>query len=155
MKESRNAFTDDGALPKFISIPKNIDYVYTSDKVISQRKDASGFAPVTKLLVTRTTYRKDGSLAKMPWCIKIMNGRAKLKVGDNGATTFDKSTLTDQKEAFINLSDREMFRMMTRITHFITLWENAQLSTMIKGAQMRKSEEEQRSLNYGTNQQNR
>lgn len=127
MKESRKTFVEAQKQKKenVLSISHGIDYMYTQDKVNIYKKGQDGFAPVSRLTVARQSFRSDGDASLYPWIFKIINGEAVVLVKDTGATTFQSNTMRNSKEAYIYLSDRDMFRMMTRITHFIDVWEIA------------------------------
>jgi len=97
---------------------------YSQDRVHAY-KEKNGIAPVQKLLISRKGIRSNGSVARYPWIIQIMNGEASLIRKPNGACTFDAKSLTNKTEACINISDADMFRAMSKCVHFISIWETA------------------------------
>lgn len=123
---------------------RHMEYSYSQDRVHNYA--GSDFAPVQRLTISHTTYRKDGSLSNYPWTVKITNGRAKVKVQSTGATTFDASTLTDTKEAYIQVSDTDMFRMLNRICHFIRVWESVMVPPLLEQGLELKEQERQKYL---------
>lgn len=132
------------AQPACLTMARHMDYSYSQDRVHNYA--GSDFAPVQRLTITHTTYRKDGDLSNYPWTIKITNGRAKVKVQSTGATTFDSSTLTDIKEAYIQVSDTDMFRMMSRVIHYIHVWESIVVAPVIEQGLAQKEIERQKRL---------
>lgn len=108
-----------------LKVARGIDYTFFQDKVNSYKKGKDGYAPVSRLMVVRSSFRKDGDAAMYPWTVKITTGEAVVAVDANGATTFRANTLRNSNEAYIKLSDRDFFRMMIRVTHFIDVWETA------------------------------
>lgn len=98
------------------------DFSYSQDRV-NPYKEEHGFCPVSTLSITRSGLRKDGSVSQMPWYITIKNFRAKPVKQKNGMTSYNGSTIQDQKEAFILVSDFDMYRCAYRVVRFIELWE--------------------------------
>lgn len=89
------------------------------------RKDEShNLAPVTKTLIARNGIRPNGDIATYPWIIKISEGVAEPKVSDIGGWTYVESTYKQQREAYMNFSDEDMFRMMNAIMTYINVWQN-------------------------------
>lgn len=130
---------------KTLQYKRAVDYNFTQDKVNIYKKGPDGFAPVNRVFVTHQAFRpKDGDMANYPWTLKITNGEARVVEKDTGAMTFDGKTLRNQTEAYIQVSDRDMYRMMRRITGFITIWENANGIPLILEGRAR-AEEERRS----------
>ena len=96
------------------------------------RKDESqNLAPVTKTLIARNGIRPNGDIATYPWIIKISEGMAEPKISDIGGWTYVESTYKQQREAYMNFSDEDMFRMMHAIMSYISLWENTYGLTLI------------------------
>lgn len=94
-------------------------------RVNMYRKDESqNLAPVTKTLIARNGIRPNGDIATYPWIIKISEGVAEPKVSDIGGWTYVESTYKQQREAYMNFSDEDMFRMMHSIMTYISVWQN-------------------------------
>lgn len=130
--------------PACLTMARHMDYSYSQDRVHNYA--GSDFAPVQRLTISHATYRRDGALSNYPWTIKIVNGRAKVRVQSTGATTFDASTLTDIKEAYIQVSDTDMFHMMNRVTHYIVAWESLVTVPVIEQGLAQKEIERQKRL---------
>lgn len=129
-----------------IVLPQHMDFAYAQDRVhnYEEKKNDDNTARVERLQIWHTAYRKQGDLSNYPWGIKITNGRAEIKVQATGATTFNASTMKDIEEAFINISDADMFRMMCRVIHYINVWENVVTAeTVRKGLAQRKQERQE------------
>lgn len=141
MKNAMAEFAPEQNQPPYLKVARGVDYSYVQDKVNVYKKRSDGFAPVSRVSVTRQSFRKDGDAATYPWTFKITNGVARVVEKNNGATTFQSNTMKNTTEAYILVSDRDMFRMMTRVTHFIDAWENAYCIPVIcKGIQNRVQE---------------
>lgn len=108
-----------------LTLARGIDYTYVQDKVNVYRQGQEGYAPVSRLLVSRKSFRSDGDAATYPWTVKITTGEALVVEKEDGATTYRADTMRNRQEAYIYLSDRDFFRMMVRITRYIEIWEDA------------------------------
>lgn len=129
--------------PVFVPLDRHMDYSYTQDRVhnFANKTGGTGIAPVQRLQIWHSTFRKQGDLSNYPWTIKIVNGKAKVNVRSNGATTFDAHSMTDIEEAFIQVSDADMFRMMSRVCHYIQIWEQVVAAEVVKAGLQKREEE--------------
>lgn len=141
MKNAMAAFTPEKESEPYLTVPRGVDYTYIQDKVNIYKKGSDGFAPVSRLLVSRQSFRKDGDAATYPWAFKVTNGHALVVEKSNGATTFRSDTMKDITEAYVLVSDRDMFRMMTRVTHFIDVWETAYCIPVISSGIQQRAQE--------------
>lgn len=107
------------------------DFSYSQDRV-NPYKEENGLCPVSTLSITRSGLRKDGSVSQMPWYVCIKNFQAKPVKQANGMTSYNGSSVQNQKEAFILVSDFDMYRCVYRVTRFIELWEMAVGIPLIK-----------------------
>lgn len=100
---------------------KQSRYSHTQERVNIYKKGSNpnfpDFAPVNKLSISYQAIRKDGSKAMYPWIVKITNGYGRVKSNDLGGTSYDSFQL--EKEAFINVSAIDMFRMMNNVVRYI------------------------------------
>ena len=86
------------------------------------------------------------NIYQYPWVLKITNGEAKVIEQATGATTFDGKSMRNKVEVFIQVSDRDMYRMMYRVTRFIETWENAMCIPVIIEGENKKEAERQEYL---------
>lgn len=68
--------------------------------------------PVQRLNIFHQTFRSDGQASNYPWTVKITNAKAPVHFQATGATTFSSTGMTDKQEAFIQISDADMYRMI-------------------------------------------
>lgn len=142
-KERVLAQEEDAPRPASFEIPCHCDINYSQDRVHSSKTGTDGYAPVQRLTIAHHTYRQDGKLSMYPWMVKVVNGQAFVKVSDIGATTFDPKTLRDTTEAFIMLSDDDMFRCMNSVLHYIDVWEKMACIPLVKkGLEQRRADYE-------------
>lgn len=139
-KEKVMAVVDEPGLPPSMAMARHADFSHMQDRVHAQKTNSQGYAPLQRLNIFHTTYRKDGQLGNYPWTIKITNAYAKVRVQATGATTYDASTMRDVKEVFIQVSDADMFRMMSRVTSFIHAWEVAMGADLIRAGEAAREE---------------
>lgn len=124
MEQARNALAAPTNTINAKMTERKVSYKTSSEKVNAYKRGSDGFAPVSLLSITLTPYRDNGEIARYPWTIKITNGEATVQQKPNGATTFLANTIRNKREAFIMLSNNDVFRMMQRATAFISCWEN-------------------------------
>lgn len=98
------------------------DFQYRQERVNSYRKEANGLCPVNILTINRVGIRKTGEVSKLPWTVKIENFKAPA-VERGSMTSYNSRGIVEKKEAFVSLSDYDMFRCMYRVERFIELWE--------------------------------
>lgn len=151
-KERAEAGPQAIAYPASMLLPQHMDFSHTQDRVHNYKSKTGGgdIAPVQRLQIWHTTYRKQGGLGNYPWTIKVINGKAKVRVQPNGATTFDASSMTEVEEAFIQVSDTDMFRAMGRVTHFVSVWENLVASEVVTQGRAKREEERKEYLGSRT-----
>ena len=98
------------------------DFQYRQERVNSYRKEANGLCPVSILTINRVGVRRTGELSKLPWTVKIENFKAPA-VERGGMTSYNGRGIVEKREAFMSLSDYDMYRCMYRVERFIELWE--------------------------------
>lgn len=123
--------------------PGACDYLHSQERVYAQKKDNKGFAPVTKFSIGRVGIRKNGEVSKYPWTVKITSGYARVNERANGAVNYDGNTFECEKEAFIQVSDADMYRMTYEVNRFVDKWECAYaIPLIIEGMKKRDAERE-------------
>lgn len=137
------AAKDDSPAQAPVLVARHCDFNYVQDRVHAFGEDIheGSIVPVQRLNIFRQTYRNDGQMGKYPWTVKITNAKAPVHFQDTGATSFSSAKMTDMQEAFIMLSDTDMYRMMSRVCHFITAWECSIGADVIRQGRKRRTEE--------------
>lgn len=92
--------------------------------------EKNNIVPCSKIVISYSPYRKDGSPSLYPWYIEIENFDAPLKKSENGATIHNSAHATNKKKAFINLSGDDFCAAMVAIKRFVALWEHRALPVM-------------------------
>lgn len=136
-----DAISSGGNVPR---IKTFTDYTYHQDRVNMYKVDPKdGFVSVTTLDILRQQPTND---RQNPWMIKVTNFYAKEKKEPNGTSSYVANTIRDKKEAFIYVSDDDMYDLAFKVTHFINVWEQAMGRPLVLNA-LRKKEEMRQNAN--------
>lgn len=140
LRKASKAFRTKDVPPLYaIRFPKKVDYTY-SDIRVQAHKEKNGYVPVRTINVIHASVsdKYGGAEIVLPWKFEIKNFEAvKLKT-KYGLVTYKKGTERNIKTAQINLSEMQMYELMTRVTRFIELWEYANCVSLIRdGSQNR------------------
>lgn len=68
-----------------------------------------------------------------PWYFQIVSFEAVVVTNQNGTTTYDQKTVRNKKEAFIKVSDKDMYEMMCTCQDIIDIFKMASTGAYIKG----------------------
>ena len=113
---------------------------FTQQKIIAVKKGNDGRAPVTKLEIVRTEKDKSGNERRLKWFVRITNGTGIPEETSTGGIQCKPGSFTKEKEAYINLSDEDMFNALYKVDRFIKLWEMVNAIPVIKAAQQKIAE---------------
>ena len=148
-----SAGTGDANVKLFANVsPSEIAYLYSlakrgekeinfvQQKIIAAKKGNDGRAPVTKLEIIRAEKDRNGNERKLKWFIRITNGSGVPEESTTGGIQCKPGSFTKEKEAYINLSDEDMFKALHEVNTFVELWQIANALPVIKAAQQRINE---------------
>ena len=118
-------------------LPVHATWKYHQERVNAYKLDENGLCAVSIVDVFHNGYRENKKAgtwdeAMSPWYVKISNFKAKPATQENGTTKYVGSTVTDKKEAFITVSDEDMYRCCRRVDSYIDAWEKAVCLPVIK-----------------------
>jgi len=116
------------------------EVMFSQQKIIAVKKDKDGRAPVTKLEIGRADKDRNGNERKLKWFVKITNGSGIPMETATGGIQCKQGSFTREKEAYINLSDEDMYKALFEVDNFIRLWEMANAIPVIKAAQKKIAE---------------
>jgi len=122
--------------------PEDIQYIFNrlcigqEEFELSQEKifptlDDSGKWFVSKIIVKRATIGADGNKRNYPWCILVENGRGIPANTDSGGRYIQPKSYVTDKKVFININDRDMFKLLKRVDSYIETWEKLYGSYLI------------------------
>lgn len=145
LTKTRDKVAGPGTVPNMgpIAIPRHMDFTYKQDRVhaFGEGITEGKVVPVQQVQIYHQTFRKDGQLSKYPWTIKIIDAKAPVRIQSTGATSFAASAMTDKREAFIQISDADMYRMMSQICHYVDLWEKTVAAPLVRQGWEKKESE--------------
>lgn len=130
-----------------ISPAGGIPVDYSQVRVHAHKEGPDGKAPVQELYITRRGVRQDGSIAKYPWTVRIVNAVAPVNRKPDGTVTYSTNGYEKRGDVFTQVSDGEMFRLLTACKRFIGLWENAFGLNLITVGEKQRREEIEAAIN--------
>lgn len=103
--------------------PSQPSFVFEDQKVNSyQAQTVNGveIAPVSFLSITHDRNAR----TRCPWIIQITNGMAPIKRYSKGSITYDGKQIQNSTSVYIPVSEKDFYKAMVRVTHFINAWEH-------------------------------
>ena len=117
------------------------EFAFQQDKIFGQ-KDQDGYCTVTKVRIIRATKDKNGTPRKIPWYVEVENGKGIPQTNANGGTYMKSGSFISSGRVNANLTDQDLFRLLSRVSSYISRWEAAIAPSLIK--QAKKALEERR-----------
>ncbi|HJC23232.1 MAG TPA: hypothetical protein H9761_05950 [Candidatus Eisenbergiella merdavium] len=117
------------------------EFGFQQEKIFGQT-DEHGYCTVTKVRFLRTTKDKNGSPRKIPWYVEVENGKGIPQTNANGGTYMKSGSFISQGRVNANLTDQDLFRLLSRVSAYISGWEAAIAPPLITKA--KKALEERR-----------
>lgn len=123
--------------------PEDILWIHTAletgkpDFELEQTKifgnpDQKGYSQMTKLKIVRAEKDKSGNPRRYPWCIYGENGRGIAQKTGIGGSYCKGGSYVCERKVFLNISDYDMFKLISRVARFINQWENAYIPALIR-----------------------
>lgn len=103
--------------------PGQPSFVFEDQKVNSyQAQTVNGveIAPVSFLTISHDRNAR----TRCPWIIQITNGMAPIKRYSKGSITYDGKQIQNATSVYIPVSEKDFYKAMVRVTHFINAWEH-------------------------------
>lgn len=107
-------------------------FEYSAEKNNPHVKNNQGYVPVSKVYISYTPTRKDGSVSRYPWFVQIENFDAPLNTKQNGATAHNAAQAVNKRSASINLSADDFACAMVAVRRYVRLWEMAAALPVIR-----------------------
>lgn len=96
---------------------------FTQDKIFGD-PDESGMCSVSKLTIKRAPKDASGKPRNFPWFVQIENGKGEKAVrSDTGGIYMKANSFKSEAKVFININDIDMFKILSRISSYISVWE--------------------------------
>lgn len=111
------------------------DFEWSSDKIFGT-PDANGYSIAQKFVITRHSFRQDGTVLNNPWYISISNGHGIRVQNHTGGYYMKGGSYQQEKSAFINLNDMDLYGLLKRTDAYIRNWEMVNAyQTILQGQQ--------------------
>lgn len=120
--------TPDGLVPLGVLV----DYNYHQERVNVYSKTPDGLVSVSTCDIMRAGRRQGGAASKLPWTVKIANFKSQPVAQQTGGTAYNPQVIQDKTEAFIMLSDQDMYRCCYAVEHYVSTWENSICIPMVR-----------------------
>ena len=109
------------------------EFTYQQDKIFGAR-DETGYSRVSKVRIIRATKDTKGNVRMLPWYVEVENGKGIPQKNANGGTYMQANSFVSTGKVFANLSDLDLFRLLSRVSSYIDAWEAAIAPALIKQA---------------------
>lgn len=96
--------------------------------------DENGYSQVTKLRIARAETDSKGTVRKYPWYIEVENGKGIAVKNASGGTYMKANSFVSSSKTYTNLSDLDMFKLLSRTDAYIHAWESAIAPSLITKA---------------------
>ncbi len=96
-----------------------------------------GYAQVTKVRFIRALKDSKGNARKIPWYVEVENGKGIPLKNATGGTYMKSGSFVSTGRVYANLTDLDLFRLLSRVSSYIDAWEHSiapSLITMAKKA---------------------
>lgn len=97
-------------------------FEFKQEKIFGE-PDKEGKSMVTKLRIIRATTGADGKARKYPWYVEIANGTGKKVKTEKGGVIIQSQSYEEKRKVYVNINDLDFFRLMSRVSKFIAIWE--------------------------------
>lgn len=109
------------------------EYTFHQDKIFGE-KDEKGYAFVSKIRIIRATKDNKGNVRNLPWYVEVENGKGIPKQNAAGGTYMQANSFVSTGKVFANLSDLDLFKLLSRVSSYIDAWEKAYAPQVIGSA---------------------
>lgn len=109
----------------FVQLSNGVSAFEFKQEKIFGEPNKNGKSMVTKLRIIRAATGADGKVRKYPWYVEIANGTGKKVKTENGGIIIQSQSYEEDRKVYVNINDLDFFRLMSRVSKFITTWEAA------------------------------
>lgn len=109
------------------------EYTFQQDKIFGDTDD-KGYSKVSKVRIIRATKDGKGNARKLPWYVEVENGRGIPQSNANGGTYMKPKSFVSAGKVYVNLSDLDLFNLLSSVSSYIDCWEHAIASALITKA---------------------
>lgn len=109
------------------------EYTFQQDKIFGD-KDEQGYSKVSKVRIIRATKDGKGNVRKLPWYVEVENGKGIPQQNANGGTHMKPNSFVSTGKVYANLSDLDLFDLLSSVSSYIDCWEHAIAPSLITKA---------------------
>ena len=100
------------------------EYTFQQDKIFGG-KDEKGYSSVSKVRIIRAPKDSKGNVRNLPWYVEVENGKGIPMQNAAGGTYMKANSFVSTGKVFANLSDLDLFKLLSRVASYIDAWEKA------------------------------
>lgn len=109
------------------------EYTFQQDKIFGDT-DETSYAKVSKVRIIRATKDSKGAARKLPWYVEVENGKGIPQKNGNGGTYMKPNSFVSTGKVYANLSDLDLFDLLSSVSSYIDCWEHAIAPSLIAQA---------------------
>ncbi len=142
IQDYSNGTGDKNIIAQFNLSPEQIQFILTritagfqefewSQSKIYGAPDAQGYSTAQQFSISRHTNDSSGRPMKSPWRIQIVNGKGVKVQNQKGGSYMKSGSFLSEKNAFIQLTDMDLYTLLKRTDSYITNWEACMAPSLI------------------------
>jgi len=164
IQDYSNGTGDKNVIAQFNLAPEQIQFILTritagfqeferSQSKIYGAPDAQGYSTAQQFSISRHTTDSSGRPMKSPWRIQIVNGKGVKVQNQKGGSYMKSGSFLSEKNAFIQLTDMDLYTLLKRTDSYITNWEACMAPSLIANGKQayEKQQQDWQSQNQGQN----
>ena len=165
IQDYSNGTGDKNVIVQFNLAPEQIQFILTritagfqefewSQSKIYGAPDAQGYSTAQQFSISRHTNDSSGRPMKSPWRIQIVNGKGVKVQNQKGGSYMKSGSFLSEKNAFIQLTDMDLYTLLKRTDSYITNWEACMAPSLIANGKQayEKQQQDWQSQNQGQDQ---
>ena len=165
IQDYSNGTGDKNIIAQFNLAPEQIQFILTritagfqefewSQSKIYGSPDAQGYSTAQQFSISRHINDSSGRPMKSPWRIQIVNGKGVKVQNQKGGSYMKSGSFLSEKNAFIQLTDMDLYTLLKRTDSYITNWEACMAPSLIANGKQayEKQQQDWQSQNQGQDQ---
>ena len=154
IQDYSNGTGDKNVIAQFNLAPEQIQFILTritagfqefewSQSKIYGAPDAQGYSTAQQFSISRHTTDSSGRPMKSPWRIQIVNGKGVKVQNQKGGSYMKSGSFLSEKNAFIQLTDMDLYTLLKRTDSYITNWEACIAPSLITNGKLAYEKQQQ------------
>ena len=129
------------------------EYEWSLSKIYGN-PDAQGYSIAQQFSISRHVNDQNGRMMKSPWRIQIVNGKGIKVKNQNGGSYMKSGSFILEKNAFIQLTDMDLYTLLKRTDSYITNWESCMAPSLISNGKRAYAEQQSQRIQQNGQYQN-